>query len=326
MPPAPGRDLLTEVLGLLHLRGELFCRSTFTAPWRLRFPARPEAYFRFVETGACWIVPEDGREPVLLRQGDLALLPHGHGHGLCDDPRSALASPDCFRRAQGGPEYCEGPAWGGGGAASRVLCGVFHLERPEGHPLFRCMPPLIHLSADRTPPGMEALLALMAEEAKAARPGVQAIVTRLLEAVFIQALRAWTSTPCACGKEWLAALDDPPVYAALDLIHQAPEQPWTVASLSERVGLSRSPFAARFSGKVGLPPLAYLTQWRMRVAARLLRERNLGLAQVSARVGYASEAAFSRAFKQQFGLSPGAYRREGGVPELPRGPFPGNHA
>ena len=224
MPPAPGRDLLTEVLGLLHLRGELFCRSTFTAPWGLRFPARPEAYFRFVEAGACWIVPEDGREPVLLRQGDLALLPHGHGHGLCDDPRSALASPDCFRRAQGGPEYCEGPAWGGGGAASRVLCGVFHLERPEGHPLFRCMPPLIHLSADRTPPGMEALLALMAEEAKAARPGVQAIVTRLLEAVFIQALRAWTSTPCACGKEWLAALDDPPVYAALDLIHQAPEQ------------------------------------------------------------------------------------------------------
>jgi len=156
---------------------------------------------------------------------------------------------------------------------------------------------------------LEAMLSLMVEEAKAALPGVQGVITRLLETIFIQALRLWTSSPCGCGKEWLVALNDHHISSALDLIHRAPERPWTVASLSEKVGLSRSPFAARFNEKVGMPPLAYLTQWRMRLAARLLREQNLSLTQVSGRVGYASEAAFSRVFKQQFGVSPGSYRR-----------------
>lgn len=305
-----GLDLLTEVLGLMHLRGEFFCRSTFTAPWGLAFPARDQAYFRFVEEGECWVVIEDGSRPIHLKRGDLLLLPHGHGHALCDPPGSPLVSMDDFNRLRG-PGLCASRAWGGGGHVSRTLCGVFHLEHPEGHPLFRCMPAFIHLRADqaRMHPGLEAMLSLMVEEAKAALPGVQGVITRLLETIFIQALRVWTSSPCGCGKEWLVALGDHHISSALDLIHRTPEQPWTVASLSEKVGLSRSPFAARFNEKVGMPPLAYLTQWRMRLAARLLREQNLSLTQVSGRVGYASEAAFSRVFKQQFGVSPGSYRR-----------------
>lgn len=307
-----GLDLLTEVLGLMHLRGEFFCRSTFTAPWGLVFPAREQAYFRFVEAGECWAVLEDGSEPVHLQRGDLLLLPHGHAHALCDQPDSPRASLEDFSRERGA-SLCARRSWGGGGQASRTLCGVFHLERPEGHPLFRCMPAFIHLRADqaRMHPGLEAMLSLMVEEAQAALPGVQGVITRLLETVFIQALRVWTSSPCGCGKEWLVALNDPHVSSALDLIHRTPEQPWTVASLSEKVGLSRSPFAARFNEKVGMPPLAYLTQWRMRLAARLLREQNLTLTQISGRVGYASDAAFSRVFKQQFGIAPGSYRRSG---------------
>lgn len=306
-----GRDLLTEVLGHLHLRGEFFCRSTFTAPWGLAFPAQEQAYFRFVEEGQCWVVLEQDAQAIHLQRGDLLLLPHGHAHALCDQPGSPLAVLAEFDRSRKQGSFCTGHPWGGGGQASRVLCGIFHLERPEGHPLFRCMPAHIHLRADqaRLNPGLEAMLALMAQEAQAAMPGVQGIVTRLLETIFIQALRVWTSSPCACGKPWLTALADPQIASALDLIHQAPERPWTVASLSEQVGLSRSPFAARFHEKVGMPPLAYLTQWRMRLAARLLRERHLSLAQVSARVGYASEAAFSRVFKQAYGEAPGTYRR-----------------
>ncbi len=305
-------DLLTEVLGLMHLRGEFFCRSTFTAPWGLAFPARGQAYFRFVEEGECWVVLEDGSEPVHLKRGDLLLLPHGHAHVLCDQPGSHVASLESFNHGRSS-NLCARRPWGGGGQASRTLCGVFHLERPEGHPLFRCMPAFIHLRADqaRMHPGLEAMLALMVEEAQAALPGVQGVITRLLETIFIQALRVWTSSPCGCGKEWLVALNDPHISSALDLIHRTPEQPWTVASLSEKVGLSRSPFAARFNAKVGMPPLAYLTQWRMRLAARLLREQNLSLTQISGRVGYASDAAFSRVFKQQFGVAPGSYRRSG---------------
>jgi AraC-like DNA-binding protein len=306
-----GLDLLTEVLGLMHLHGEFFCRSTFTSPWGLAFPARDQAYFRFVEAGECSVVVEGGSGPIHLKQGDLLFLPHGHAHALCDQPGSPLSSLIRCNQMRGKPGFCADCGWGGGGRESRLLCGVFHLEHPEGHPLFRCMPAFIHLRADQAQmhPGLEAMLSLMVEEAKAALPGVQGVITRLLETIFIQALRLWTSSPCGCGKEWLVALNDHHISSALDLIHRAPERPWTVASLSEKVGLSRSPFAARFNEKVGMPPLAYLTQWRMRLAARLLREQNLSLTQVSGRVGYASEAAFSRVFKQQFGVSPGSYRR-----------------
>jgi AraC-like DNA-binding protein len=306
------RDLLTEVLGLMHLQGELFCRSTFTAPWGLRFPALGQAYFRFVEAGGCWMLIEATQESLHLERGDLVLLPHGHGHALCDRPNSPLATLECFSKTRGESRFCEGRPWGGGGAASRMLCGSFHLEHPERHPLFRCMPIFIHLKASQAKmhPGLASMLSLMVEEAKAALPGSQGVITRLLETIFIQALRVWTSSPCGCGKEWLVALNDDHISSALNLIHRSPEQPWTVASLSEKVGLSRSPFAARFSEKVGMPPLAYLTQWRMRVAARLLREQALSLAQVSEKVGYASESAFSRVFKQQFGVSPGSYRRK----------------
>ena len=323
----------------MHLRGEFFCRTTFTAPWGLAFPAREHAYFLFVEEGECWVAVEGdarrgdrllaslatsplnphvaaGQSPatalVHLKCGDLLILPHGHPHAVSDHPDTPLVSLEAFDLGRG-PLLCAGRKWGGGGASTRILRGAFHLERPEGHPLFRFMPASIHLGAAeaRMHPGLAAMLTLMVDEAKAALPGVQGVITRLLETIFIQALRVWMLLPCTCGKEWLVALGDPSISGALDLIHRSPEQPWTVASLSEKVGLSRSPFAARFNEKVGMPPLAYLTQWRMRLAARLLREQNLSLTRVSGRVGYASEAAFSRAFKQQFGVSPGVYRRGG---------------
>jgi AraC-like DNA-binding protein len=311
--PIQGSDLLTDVLGLLRLQGEFLCRTTLTAPWGLSFPAQDQAHIRFVETGSCWVEVEGEREAIHLLKGELLLLFHGHAHVMRDRPLTSARPLEDFIRAN--TQVCNTQhAWGGGGAPTEMLCGSFHLEQPKSHPLFRFLPASIHLRADQahSHPGLEAMLHLMVEEARAALPGVQGIITCLLEAIFIQALRAWASSRPEGASDWLSAMGDRQVFAALDLIHRAPEQPWTVASLSERVGLSRSPFAARFSDKVGMPPLTYLTHWRMRVAAGLLRDRQLGIGQVSQRVGYASESAFSRAFKQQFGISPGAYQRRKG--------------
>lgn len=138
---------------------------------------------------------------------------------------------------------------------------------------------------------------------------VEIAVRRLADALFIQLVRVWLESQPAASRGWLGALGDPVVGAALGQLHRDPAQPWTVATLAQEVGLSRSAFAARFTQLVGEPPLHYLTRWRMHLAVALLRDETLGIKEVALRTGYGSEAAFSIAFKRHFGLAPGAYRQ-----------------
>jgi AraC-like DNA-binding protein len=145
--------------------------------------------------------------------------------------------------------------------------------------------------------------------------GSETIITRLIDVMFVEAVRAWLKDQPEGSAGWLGALRDPPIGTALGLIHKAPEKQWTVPSLAAQVGMSRSPFAARFTALVGQAPMSYLKRWRLQLAARLLQNQALSLSSIAEQVGYESAAAFSRVFKREFGVAPGQYRRHGGISE-----------
>jgi AraC-like DNA-binding protein len=191
-----------------------------------------------------------------------------------------------------------------------MVCGSFSFAVPDGLPLLALLPELLRLRGDGAPRGwLEPTLRMLAEEARQRRAGGTIVTSRLTDVLFVQVVRAWLDAQPAPAGNWLAALRDPRIGAALARIHGRPEHPWSVAELAAEVGMSRSPFAARFAALAGDPPLAYLARWRAQVAARLLRETSLALGAVADRVGYESEAAFSRAFRRAMGVAPGAYRR-----------------
>lgn len=301
-------DVLTEVLGTLGLEGRVFCRAELSAPWSMALPASGFAHFHVLERGAGWVCVEGESAPIALAQGDLVIVPHGGGHVLCD----SLETPPVRLEqvlAQGtvGQHFLR---HGGGGDETRLICGSFEFENASENPLLSLLPPLIHIPADRGEAAewLSSSLQLLAFEARHLRPGAKAVISRLTEIVFVQAVRAWMERQPAGQGGWLGALRDPQIGAALGLIHHAPERPWSVASLAREVAMSRSAFAARFTALVDEPPLAYLTRWRMHRAARLLRSDGLSVSEVAERVGYESAAALTKAFKRRYGMAPSAYR------------------
>jgi AraC-like DNA-binding protein len=191
-----------------------------------------------------------------------------------------------------------------------LLCGAYLLDRSRTHPLLDDLPAVLHLPARvGRHPGLRAAVDLLGDEVERRRPGADAMVTALLDVLLLQILRAWLDERAEQPSGWAAALADGPVGSALRAVHGDPAHPWSVQELAGRAGLSRSAFARRFAALVGRPPLAYLTWWRMTLAARELRDGDAPLAAVARRVGYASEFAFAHAFKREIGTAPGAFRR-----------------
>jgi AraC-like DNA-binding protein len=187
-----------------------------------------------------------------------------------------------------------------------TLCGAYEIAAARTHPLVHELPELIHLApADE----LRAAVGLLTTELEQPGLGSDAAVPALLELLLLYLLRRWYAEQPTTPTGWAAALRDPVTTAALRAMHADPARAWTVASLAAEAGLSRAPFARRFSMLVGRPPLTYLTWWRMTVAARLLREEDVTVAAVARRVGYASEFAFATAFRRQHGSAPGRYRR-----------------
>jgi AraC-like DNA-binding protein len=201
--------------------------------------------------------------------------------------------------------------FGGNGANSTLVCGAFKFEDRRHNPLLGVLPPLVLIKGEegRAVQWLEPTLQFIACEAASGRPGAQTIISRLADVLFIQIVRGFLVSTPENQRGWLRALSDAQIGTALSLIHQNPENPWTVATLASKVGMSRSTFAGRFAELVGEPPLHYVTRWRMQKAAALLREGTTTLAEIADRVGYESEAAFSKAFKRWVGTAPGAYRK-----------------
>jgi len=304
-------DPLGAVLHSLKLSGAFYCRSELSAPWGLTMPPMPGClWFHAVTRGGCTLEIPGGPEPLSLGPGDFVLVPRGEGHRLRTDEDVETPVVTDLPHAIEEERYAL-LRYGGGGEPTSLVCGIVRLADPVGQDLVEALPPCIHVNALGTPHAqwMQSSLQLMALEARGLSTGGEAIVTRLADILVIQALRAWLETETEGRPGWLGALRDPQIGRALACIHREPARSWTVASLASASAMSRSGFAARFTQLVGDAPLHYLTRARMRLARSLLEDAGLDLATVADRVGYQSEAAFSRAFKRSVGVSPGAVRR-----------------
>jgi AraC-like DNA-binding protein len=304
-------DAMTSVIDALRVRGHVYCRTEVSAPWGIAFAKSDLAHFHIIETGPCWLRLEGSRHGTRLASGDVALLLHGTGHVLSDAPRSRALPLEQWvgkEAASPGVSVLRG---GGGGVEARFVCGTFSFERALRHPLVMQLPPLLHIRSGqgRSERWLPRTLRFLAEETRTTRLGTGTIVSRLTDIIFVQALRAWMDGRPTGEATWSAALRDRRIGAALDRMHESPGRHWTVASLAEEIGMSRSPFAERFKRLVGEAPLTYLTRWRMLTASAWLETSDVAIGEIAERTGYRSEAAFTKAFKRQFGLSPAVFRR-----------------
>ncbi|MEO3751231.1 AraC family transcriptional regulator [Streptomyces sp. B6B3] len=310
-------DALTTLLDGPRARGAFLMRVIVDPPWGVRVMDEAPVTVVCVARGGAYIVPDagSGAEPVRLGPGDVAVVRGPAPYTAADDPGTppqTLVTPGgCGMSLDGRVNLCEemslgARTWGTGpDGATALLIGTYQVPGEIGGRLLRALPPVLALRADEWE---SALLPLLGEEIVKDGPGQEIVLDRLLDLLLISVLRAWFAGPRGNAPGWFRAHGDPVVGPALRLLHEHPAHPWTVAALAARAGASRAGLARRFASLVGEPPMTYLTNWRLELAADLLREPGLTLEAVARRVGYGSAFALSAAFKRERGVSPSEHR------------------
>lgn len=310
-------DALSDLLRVVRLSSGVFLDAEFSAPWCLNSQVTPEECamamatparvvgFHYVLSGRM-LLQRGNDAPVELRDGNIVLLPRNDLHVLASEPglrpgELALATDE------GGIMRIR---HGGGGAVTHIVCGFVGTDA-EHHPLIDALPPVLTLDVNNRPSAewVASSFRYAAREFAESRPGAAVMLSRLSELLFVEAMRSYIESLPEDRAGWLAGLRDPVVGRALALLHTRIGEPWTAEALANAVHLSRSAFAERFTALVGVPPMRYLNNWRMQVAAQRLRECSLSVAQIAAEVGYESEFAFAKAFKRTFAETPAKWRR-----------------
>lgn len=308
--PRPRPDPLTALLDQLKLTGTLYCQTDMAAPWGIALPAfEGLTLIAIVLDGACQLRVE-GEAPVRLEAGDLALIPNGARHELFSDSEADLVPLDQLDVTPLSPRY-ETLTLDGPGSRSRITYGVVRFDQVLGAQMMAHLPALIvSKGAEAQDSWITSTLKIIARESEQLSPGSEAVITRLTDVLVIQLVRSWFETEASAQSGWLAALRDPHLGRALTALHDQPQRDWTLEALARVAGLSRSIFAARFTEQLGQSAISYLTQWRLHLAHRALSDTRTAMIEIAETAGYGSEAAFSRAFKRQFGHAPGAVRRD----------------
>ncbi len=311
-------DALSDVLKALRISGGVFLDAAFTAPWCVASRVASEDFrnkddlpasvvaFHYVIDGQM-LVEIDATPPVVVRAGEMVLLPRNNPHLLASQTGLSPAQPGpLVQRVEGGLLRM---VYGGGGESTRLVCGFVGSEARR-HPLLEALPIAFTLDIKDKPCAewVAASFRFAAREVASGRIGSETVLAKLSELLFVEAVRHFAETLPPGRKGWLAGLRDPAVGRALALMHGDVGRPWTTEQLAADVNLSRSAFAERFTQLVGVPPITYLTDWRMQLAAARLRDTPRAIGQIAAELGYESEATFTRAFKRAMGVAPGRYR------------------
>ncbi|EFL27862.1 AraC family transcriptional regulator [Streptomyces himastatinicus ATCC 53653] len=302
-------DVLSELLDGVRARGALFQRTVMNRPWSLRFASGSPLTLATMLRGRAWIVPENG-EPVPVGPGDIAILRGRAPYTVADDPatppQTVITSADYCVRDADKNETAEDPD-----GSALLLSGAYTGRGEISERLLHALPDVTVLpDADCHRP----LRDLVIEEIARDRPGQQAMRDRLLDLMLLSTLRTWFDQSEAHAPPWYRAMDDPAVSHALQLLHDDPAHPWTVASLAATSGVSRAALARRFTAQVGEPPMTYLASWRVDVAADLLRETDATVGSIARKVGYANTFALSVAFKRLRGITPTEHRAAAQAP------------
>jgi len=305
----PIADIVADVVATTRSGSLMYSRNRFHAPWGAAFPAANLANFHVITTGACWLTA-DGADPVQLTGGDVALIPSGAAHELADTPQRPTRpmSEICGRTLDDGAPPSD-VVIEGDGPATAWICGGYRLAAGVRHPLTSVLPDVLVIPAAKARgTGLSAAVDLIAAEVDGNDPGAPAVMASLVDLLLVYLLRTWFAEHHD-DASWGRALADPTVGAALSLIHADPGQPWTLDTLARATRTSRATLTRRFADLTGQSPMAYLTAWRMSLAARRLRDGDATVRQIARELGYDSEFAFARAFKRATGSAPGQYRK-----------------
>ncbi len=311
-------DSLVGLLDGPRARGAFVLRSVMEPPWSLRIQDEAPLTVAAIVDGEAWVTP-DGGESEKIVAGDVAVMRGPNPYTFADNPetpRNIIIHPGQVCTTLDGEDLAERMdlgvrTWGNNlDGSTTLLTGTYEMHSAVGDRLLRSLPDLVVLregTADLP------VIDLLNQEIGREEPGQEAVLDRLLDLLVIAVLRAWFSRPEADVPAWYLAYSDPLVGPAIRMLQNDPSRQWTVASLADAVGVSRATLARRFAELVGVPPMTYLTEWRIAVAADLLQQQNLTIEAVANRVGYGSPFALSTAFKRLEGVSPTQYRQASAV-------------
>jgi AraC-like DNA-binding protein len=316
-------DAFSEILSGVKLNGAIFFTAEFSAPWGFSAPESKILAARIAPGASHLVVYHlviDGRaaieiadaEPIKLEPGDIIIFPHGDAHHISSGKDAKRPFPDYGIAAKIKARDLSPLCAGGGGDTSRFVCGYMTCDPHLGRPILEGLPPVfkVNIRTDSSGKWLESSILHLVEEAASGRVGSEAMLAKLSEALFVDTLRRYIAALPEQRRGWLAGTRDPIVGKSLGLLHGRVAHPWTISDLAGEVGISRSALVERFTRYLSEPPMAYLTRWRLQLAARSLEQTSRGVADIAADVGYESEAAFNRAFKREFGRPPGQYRNE----------------
>lgn len=298
-------DILGETLYALRLNGVIYSKSELTAPWGIDMPPLDgKMMFHIITKGGGWLRLPD-QQDVYLKSGDIALLPRGEGHLIAHD-QTIECKPFFDMPVTHISERYEMIQYGGGGEETALTCGVLSVDSLAAKKLISQLPSLIVVTREdvQMQGTLQSLIQLMEEEAATLKAGGETVLANLADIIVIKAIRHWIEHSPTAKQGWLGALKDRKIGKALALMHAHPESPWTLDSLADHAGMSRSGFSARFTQIIGLSAKQYLTEWRMGMARMKIMQSPVSLVELAAEFGYTSEAAFSRAYKRVFGVPP----------------------
>ena len=316
-------DAFSEILSAVKLNGALFFNAEFSAPWGFSVPKSDVTaatlglgvahlvLYHFVIDGGAVVEWADGQSMELV-PGDIVIFPHGDPHSMSSGRGMARPFPNYGINAKIQSHELSTLRAGGGGDTSRFVCGYMTCDPYVSRPILAGLPSVfkVNIRCDRAGLWLESSILHLVDETASGRVGSDAMLAKLSEALFVDTLRRYIAGLPDQQMGWLAGARDPVVGRSLKLLHSRFAHPWTIADLAQEVGVSRSALVERFTRYLSEPPIAYLTRWRLQLAARSLEKTSRGVAEIAADVGYESEAAFNRAFKREFGQPPGRYRSD----------------
>ena len=319
-------DALSTILQGLRFSGALFIEADLVSPWAIRTPTVADLAqslgakdsvvipYHWLEAGTCNI-SAPGLPSVSLKAGDIAVFPQGHVHDLASSPHLIPTTiprefVDHVVRRRG----IKSVRLDGTGETTRILCGFFSVPAWSGAPLIGALPPLIHLSIEdgSTSALFQAMRSHLGDK-ETSPIGREALLSRLSEILFIDVLRRCILSSNTQLQGWLAALRDPVLKRALELLHRDLQKQWTLDELAQQCHSSRSVLAERFRSEIGLPPMRYQTKWRLSCAAQDLCAGQSPIIEIAQRYGYSSESAFSKAFRQTYDVPPATFRKRSGT-------------
>jgi AraC-like DNA-binding protein len=327
-------DALSDVLRSVRLRGGVFFYVSGSGEWAAEAPESREIApllmrgvqhvmeYHAVAQGSCWAAIPGG-PAVRLSAGDVVVFPHGDAHVVSSVAGLRGDAPDLgWFRESTREQLPVRVAFNGGNAPSTtpaqaegettIVCGFLGCDLQPFNPLIASLPRLLHLRAPDEGGWIVQVIHHAVAESRARHAGSDAMLARMSEMMFVDAVRRYTEQLPPDSNGWLAGLRDRLIGHALALMHQEPAHDWTVDELGRRIGLSRSALHERFVQLIGVPPMQYLARWRIQAAARMLLETRETVATIALEVGYDSEAAFARAFKRLVGQPPASWRRARG--------------